>query len=163
MPETFVSLAAWLEPPVVAVLEDPPPPEPANESDVEPAIVEEDDGVTDAASDARRFRASVADAVACAVDDVLADIAGAVLARELELKPPELRRIVERALERVAPDHVVRVRVHPSDAARVCGESWTVVADDAVRPGDAMIDVRSGTIDVTLGARLAHVLESACA
>jgi flagellar biosynthesis/type III secretory pathway protein FliH len=115
----------------------------------------------EALGDLRRFRAAVSDAVDVAVGSVLCDIAAEVLARELELAPANLEAIVARACARHASEGVVCVRVHPDEAAQLREAGVDVIADSAVRRGDVLLHVRSGTIDVSLGARLAGVLDAA--
>jgi hypothetical protein len=77
------------------------------------------------------------------------------VARELQLAPCDVARIVER-VQRSAP--VVAVRVAAADAAQVT--QLPVVIDDALQPGDAVLEVAGGTVDARLGVRLAHVLEA---
>lgn len=108
----------------------------------------------------RRFRAAVSDAVDVAVRSVLCDVAADVLARELELAPANIEAIVTRACTRYASDGVICARVHPDEAAQVRNTGVDAIADPALRRGDAILCVRSGTIDVTLGARLGAVLDS---
>ncbi|HZZ00807.1 MAG TPA: FliH/SctL family protein [Candidatus Baltobacteraceae bacterium] len=109
----------------------------------------------------RRFGAAVRDAVDVAVSTLLCDVAAEVLARELELSPANVDSIVSRACARYASEKVVRVRAHPDEAAEVAYSGVDVVADSALRRGDVVLEVRTGTIDVTLGARLADVLDRA--
>lgn len=113
-----------------------------------------------AAAEVRRFRAAIRDAVDAAVAHLLRDIAAEILARELELAPVNIDAIVERACVRYASEGVVRVRVHPDEAAQISSADVDVVLDSELRLGDALLEVRSGTIDVTLGARLAGVLDA---
>jgi len=107
---------------------------------------------------ARRFRASLADALDAARDTLLRDVACDVLARELQVAPADVAAIVARALERYANDVPVRVRVHPGDVSFLADCTVNVAADSTLRPGDVAIDVRAGTIDASLGARLACAL-----
>jgi flagellar biosynthesis/type III secretory pathway protein FliH len=116
-------------------------------------------GASDAAADVRRFRAAVADAVAAAVDGLLCDIAAGVLARELELKPVDVRAVVARACLRHERERIVCVRAHPGEVDRLTDAGVDAVGDAQLRRGDVLLEVRTGTIDVTLGARLAAVLE----
>jgi hypothetical protein len=112
----------------------------------------------DALGAVRRFRASLADALDAARDTLLHDVACDVLGRELRLAPADIAAIVTRALERYANDVPVRVRVHPSDVSFLADCTVNVAADSKLRPGDVAIDVRAGTIDASLGARLACAL-----
>lgn len=132
--------------------------EEAVEAAVSPSTAETPTGAREAVAELRRFRAAVRDAVDVAVADLLRDIAAEVLVRELALAPANLEAIVERACDRYGSEGVVRIRVHPGDAAFVEVADVDVVLDSGLRHGDALLDVRSGTIDVTLGARLEDVL-----
>ena len=114
----------------------------------------------EAMGDVRRFRAAVRDAVDVTVRGVLCDVAAGVLARELALTPVNLQAIVARACERHAAQGIVRVRVHPDEAANVAEIAVDIVPDNSLRRGDALLEVRGGTIDVSLGARLADVLDA---
>jgi flagellar biosynthesis/type III secretory pathway protein FliH len=115
----------------------------------------------EALAEVRRFRAAVYDAVDVAVQTVLRDIAAEVLARELELAPANIEAIVARACSRFASESIVCVRVHPDEAVQLRNAGVDAIADPALRRGDAVLRVRSGTIDVSLGARLAAVLDGA--
>lgn len=114
----------------------------------------------EASAEVRRFRAAVRDAVDVTVREVLCDVAADVLARELRLAPADIDAIVTRACARSASEAVVRVRVHPDDVLRLERANVDVVPDPDLRRGDAMLDVCSGTIDLSLGARLSEILET---
>lgn len=154
MHDAFTPLARWLQPPA-AVDEKPPRTIVENANEEEEAFAFDD--VDDALSEARRFRAALADAIDCAAGDLLVTIASAVLGRELLLAPVDVRRIVESAIEDDARE-VVRVRVHPSDRPACDGAPYAVCVDDTLRPGDAVLEMSHGTIDARLGTRLARVL-----
>ncbi len=88
---------------------------------------------------------------------LLNDLAAHVLGRELELTPCELEAILQRALQHYAAEEPVRLRVHPEDAAGLqC--TVPVVPDETLARGDALLELRTGEIDASLGARLARVL-----
>jgi flagellar biosynthesis/type III secretory pathway protein FliH len=123
--------------------------------------VEERRGVFDALAAARRFHAALADAADAALDNLLRNIACDVLGRELALAPADVASIVAAALERYAADSPVRLRAHPDETSALGGFNLAVIADRGLRRGDVAIDVRAGTIDASLGARLEHVLDSA--
>lgn len=114
--------------------------------------------VVDALAAVRRFRAALADAVAAALDDLLRDIACDVLARELTLAPADVAAIAARALERYAADSPVSVRVHPDECSVLAGLDLTAIGDPGLRRGDVVVDLHSGTIDASLGARLECLL-----
>lgn len=148
MPEEFRSLAQMLAPPCEA-----PPLEIAVEdesAEAEAALLRE----------VRLFRANVAERVDAAVETLLRDIACDVLARELRIGPAEIDAIVLRALERYFSEEPLRVHVHPADAPRVTCDI-PVIADETLREGDAVIELRDGAIDASLGVRLDAVLREA--
>ncbi len=159
MLETFLPMRTWLErcsEPVTAIVETPLESEPEQEPEWKAWLERAD--IDDAIDEAKRFRALLADAVSCCVDDLLIDIAGDILARELLLAPCDVRAIVDRAIARYGVDPV-RIRVHPEDARLLETMDVSVVADDSLRAGDAVIETRYGSIDASLGVRLARVLE----
>ena len=115
-----------------------------------------DDGLL---REVRLFYAHIIEAVEAAVETLLEDIAADVLGRELLLGPVDIEAVVDRALQRFASEEPLRVRVHPEERSRVkCG--IPVVADDDLRPGDAIVELRSGSIDASFGARLAALLQA---
>ena len=119
-----------------------------------------DRAVDEALSEIRRFRAALADALDVMLGPLLRDIACNVLGRELTLEPEDVRTIVTRIRERACDDLPLTVRVHPQDVASLACTGLTVIADDTLRCGDAMLELRSGTIDASLGARVARVLHT---
>ena len=125
----------------------------ASLDDVPP--LRKDDVISGALRDARLFRARLADAFDDAVARLVRELATDVLARELRLAPVEIATLVRRVLER-AP--VIRVRVAPADAGFVRGVP--VLADPALAPGDAIVELGRGELDARLGVRLAAVLEA---
>lgn len=157
MPEAFVSLGEFLRPDV-APMDTVVPREQVVEEEsvtVEPAGALE----TPAACDhtlpgVRRFRAALDDTVQALASEIVRDIATTVLARELQLAACDMQAIVARAIESALSYAPVRVRVHPNDAAQLSALGVPVIADDSLRIGDVCIDVRNGTIDASLGARL---------
>jgi flagellar biosynthesis/type III secretory pathway protein FliH len=152
MPDGFVPLDRALR----------PVPEPPTISDeVAAAVVSMRDSepdLEDAAAEARRFRAALADALALSLERLVRDVACDVLARELLLAPVNVAAIAARALERYLDDGPLRVRVHPDDRVACATLDVPVVADERLRAGDVVLDVRCGTIDASLGARLETVL-----
>lgn len=158
MRDRFLSMGEWLRPVIAeetiiepfAELE-----EAAGESATSEAHVA---GVDEAIADVRRFRAALADALDVALETLLNDIACDVLCRELQLKPVDLQAIVERAKERFLFDDPVSIRIHPEELETIDDGQAKLVADSTLRRGDVVLEVRSGTIDATLGARLESVL-----
>jgi flagellar biosynthesis/type III secretory pathway protein FliH len=160
MSDAFVSLTDFLRTSRVPDRHDEEAVEPEAEvagadAGIEAEELPELDGVL---SEVRRFRAALADAVAFACTALLEDIAASVLARELQLLPADIAAIVAGALARYHEEDPLVIRVHPDDAVAMSALDVTIVADAGVRRADAFIELRCGTIDATLGARLARVL-----
>lgn len=154
-PEHFRSLASTLLAARKPSAEEPSFEMIATPHDTEP--VEASDDELQLTRDIRLFHARVIESVEAAVETLVSDIAADVLGRELLLEPADIEAIVDRALQRFAADEPLRIRVHADDARRVnCG--LPVVPDDRLRPGDAVIELRNGSIDASLGMRLATVL-----
>ncbi len=109
---------------------------------------------------ARRFRAGLADAVDVAVARLLPEIARDVLARELRLQPADIAGIVAGALERFAGEKALALRAHPSEAGTLADLPIAVVADGALCRGDAVLELRIGTIDLRMDSRLDAVLQA---
>jgi flagellar biosynthesis/type III secretory pathway protein FliH len=107
---------------------------------------------------ARRFHAALADALEAALQELLRAIASEVLARELRLGGPDVAAIVSAALDRFAGKRILSARAHPGDCAALAVLPIQCVADDSLMPGDVRIELQSGTIDLTLDARLDAVL-----
>lgn len=68
------------------------------------------------------------------------------------------RAALARALDGLDPSVVVRVRLHPADAALVADAARSagveVVADPSLRPGDAEADLPTGLVDARLSTAL---------
>lgn len=157
MPDQFRSLASMLRAVPHAAEDSVPPPVPAVQHD----DIAEDDAPShdeiELARDVRLFYARVMEAADAALEMLLAGIAQDVLARELLLAPADVEAIVDRALARCIADEPLHVRVHPDDAASVrCGVP--VAADERLNPGDAIVELRCGSIDASLAIRLAALL-----
>jgi hypothetical protein len=147
MPEAFVPLAQHVRAEYAPVA---PVPEP------EPASAP----VAAASHAVRRFHAALADALAAAKDDLLRDLACSVLARELALAPADVERIAIALLARVRDERPVRVRAHADDVSALAHIGVPVEVDERARRGDLTIVLRYGSIDASLGARLADVLRT---
>jgi hypothetical protein len=152
----FVPIARLLSP-TEAAQETTPAPQ-VDEIDTARPAHERDDPSRAALRDVRIFRAALADALESELSDLSRDVAIAILARELELAPVDVRAIARRALERAASHEVLSIRVHPSELNVLEDCELPASGDPALRRGDVAIDVRSGTIDATLGARLSEWL-----
>jgi hypothetical protein len=106
----------------------------------------------------RRFYAAVADAVDAAASDVMRDIASDVLARELALAPVELAGVTAKMLQRFACEEPLHVVAHRDDLAALRDLGAPVRVGESLRRGDVTLVLRYGSIDASLGARLADVL-----
>jgi flagellar assembly protein FliH len=151
-PDGFRSLAELLR---------EPRERPRAAAEVEPPEDSDEQGDVQAAAsrELRLFLARVAEALESSVEMLRNDIAAEVVGRELQLAPADLRTIVNRAIRRYASEVPVRVRVHPDDRDKLDGEFCTI-ADAQLRPGDAVLEVRGGAIDASLGVRLESVLRA---
>ena len=159
MSEEFVPLALFLRPSAV---------EPSCEHN--PGAADEDVRAPEIRAEAdenfraaRLFRAGLTDALDAAVDELLETIARDVLARELELDAACVAGIVASALDRHAAERVLSIRVHPADIEALSDAGLELIADRALRPGDVIIELRSGTIDLTVNARLDAALAASAA
>lgn len=114
---------------------------------------------SDVLAEVRRFRAALADALDAQLREIVREVACEVLGRELRLAPADVTAIATGALERYAADGPLRLRAHPLDARALETLELPIVADGALRRGDLTIELRSGTIDASLGARLEALLE----
>jgi flagellar biosynthesis/type III secretory pathway protein FliH len=152
MADEFVPLSVFLRAPSVEPVRDAPI---ATEAPALPALPAEYD---EALRAAKRFRAGIADAIDAALPSLLETIARDVLARELLLHGADLAAVVEAALDRC--DDVVSIRAHSSDLAAVRKLRVESRADDSLHPGDVCIDLRSGTIELSLEARVQSALRA---
>jgi len=152
----FVPIARLLQPPPAASPSVAPPP--AVEARAARPIRDCDDPSPAALREVRIFRAALADALEAQLSNLSRDVAIAVLARELELAPVDVRAIARRAIERAAPQEAISIRVHPSELSLLEDDGLPAAGDATLRRGDVAVDVRSGTIDATLGARLSEWL-----
>lgn len=152
MPETFRSLASMVLEGGPSAEDDAAPPRTDEHTDVQP--------VQEACREARLFAARLHETVGALAARMLEDIAADVLARELRMAPVDIACVIERAIARCLIDEPIRVRAHPDEASAVaCG--IPVVADERLRRGDAVLELRDGLMDCTLGARLSTVLHAA--
>lgn len=155
-PEGFRGLAELLRAPVTEAtpIMTAPPEEPLRDEVV-------------VARNLRLFHARIAEAVEDAVETLCNDLAAEVLGRELQLAPADIAAIVQRILQRYTLEMPVRVRVHP-DALAQFADSQTAAAtgalpaigDPGLRHGDAVLELRDGAIDASLGVRLEAVLRA---
>lgn len=161
-PEQFRSLASTLiaqrkpaeDEPAFSIVEDAI--DPIMDEVVDTGEADESDESADLLRDVRLFHARIIEAVEAAVETLAGDIAADVLGRELLLAPADMEAIVDRALQHYACEQPLRVRVHESDAAMTC--AVPVVPDARLRPGDAVIELRNGAVDASLGMRLTTLM-----
>ena len=106
----------------------------------------------------RLFNAHVREALDRRVHTLLADIAKEILARELVLAPADIAGLTASLLARHASASPFRMRVHSQDVLSLNACGVPVFADESLQPGDAVVDLRNGSIDVTLATRLEDVL-----
>lgn len=157
MSNVFVPLAEFLGPIASdAAIDRAPPPEPIAITPPASTSGELDETLRAA----RRFHAALADALEAAVANLVPIVVRDVLARELRLAPADLRAIAVAALDRFESENVLAIRVHPSDVAALDDMEFEKIADRALDPGDLILHLRSGTINLTLAARLEALLRA---
>lgn len=108
----------------------------------------------------RRFHAHLSEALERNLAALLRGLADEILARELTLAPVDVKALLDTSLQRFRHLDPLRVRVHPDDVRSLgtCGVS--VFADGALARGDVCIDLKNGSIDLTLPVRMQALLES---
>jgi flagellar biosynthesis/type III secretory pathway protein FliH len=157
-PDDFVALTAFLRPiPRQTKIESPataPADLPAPLDAQATALGERYDAML---REVRRFRAGLADALDAAAAELLPLIAREVLARELRLAPAEIGEIVRSAVARRGTE-VLAIRANPADLGKIADIEIERIADEVLRPGSVLIELRSGTIDLSLDARLEAVV-----
>jgi flagellar biosynthesis/type III secretory pathway protein FliH len=153
MAERFVSLAMLLC---------PPPEAPAQKETPSETLVsgESLDVTGPVLADVMTFRARLAEAFEGMRERLLTELATEVLARELQLAPVAIEAIARRLVTAFADEEPLALRVSPSDhgAVRI---DIPVEADAQLRRGDAVLVVRDGELESTLGIRLDAILRSA--
>lgn len=158
-PEEFRSLAAMLLTPAEPERVEPPIEIVEKEIEQSPELACAE---SELLRDVRLFHARVIELLESSVERLLCDVACDVLARELEIRPADIERIVDRALHRYASEQPLRIRVHPNEAASLqC--SVPAIADADLARGDAIVELRDGFIDASLGVRLQAVLRALAA
>lgn len=157
-PENFRALASLLRPAhAPEIAESGEEQEPSEERDDPGEAFVATHADAEIIREIRLFHARVQEGVEDAVDALLTDIAAHVVARDLQIAPADLKKIVDRALERFFGEEPMRIRVSPNEAAAL-EIGVPVVADDSLREGDAILELRTGCVEATLGVRLAAVL-----
>jgi flagellar assembly protein FliH len=91
-------------------------------------------------------------------------IARRVVRRELTIDPQAIVGLVRAALEQLASQEAVRIRLHPSDeaAVRAClGDAGSpaveVTADATLERGSAVFETPRGNLDASANAQLAEI------
>lgn len=120
-----------------------------------------DDARERAIAESRRWYARLRDALDAACERLLCELAAGVLARELQLAPCDLGALLA-GIRNEMLGEPLRVRLHPEDCARWKDASLPCCADATLSPGDALLELREGSIDARFGVRLQAVLD-ACA
>jgi flagellar biosynthesis/type III secretory pathway protein FliH len=146
--DQFVPLAVLLRPQPAE--QDEPASEPPRAPELSRSPTETDEAIRAA----RLFRAGIADALEAEVGELLRRIARDVLGRELLLASADVKAVVDAALERHAGETALAIRVHPADLEALAASPLERISDDRLRRGDVIIEMRSGTIDASLDARL---------
>ncbi len=146
---SFVPLTLFLRPARAQ------PRQPAEDVPVEPPVAAE---LAETLAAARRFHAGLRDALDVALSELLQRIAHDVLGRELILAGPDIAAIVGSALERFSRENVLSVRVNPRDVDALREFEFEAIVDPAMRRGDVALELRSGTIDLSLSVRLSAAL-----
>ena len=121
------------------------------------AALNEDRLHEDRSREVRLFSAHLREAMDRALASLLADIAREVLGRELALAPADIAALVDVTLQRHLQAQPLRVRVHRDDLHSFSNCEIPVVVDNALTRGDAMIELRNGTVDLALAARIEDV------
>jgi flagellar assembly protein FliH len=96
-------------------------------------------------------------------------VARKVLNRELRLDPVSVARIAEAALQQVAIDGAVKLRVNPAEYEALstywqrahgvaeADRTYEIISDEAVTPGGVIIDTRAGTVDARIETQLEEI------
>lgn len=160
--EEFVPLAVFLQP-VERPVPSPPPREfeCVDASLTRPQRSHASDDLGETLAAVRCFRAALADALEVAVQSMLPMIVPGIVGQELRIGPPDLTAIVAKAVEDFGREHVLTIRVRPEEIGAIADLGANVVADNRLPRGDVAIELRSGTIDMSLRARLDALLANA--
>ena len=158
-PSTFRSLASLLRDDG-GCLESPANEDEAIECSADLAdAIDAQSSLADLLREMRLFHARLNELLEQSVAALRADIASDVLARELQTSPADVAAIAKRLAARFMDEHPVRIRVHPDEAHLVdCG--IPIAGDRGLHRGDAVLELRNGIVDASLGVRLQGVLEA---
>jgi flagellar biosynthesis/type III secretory pathway protein FliH len=128
---------------------------------VHPQRAHASDELSETLSAVRCFRAALVDALEVAVQNLLPAIARDVLGRELRIESADLAAIIGEAVERFGREQVLVIRGRSDEIGALESLGVRLIADDRFPLGDAEIELRSGTIDMRLRARLEALLTDA--
>lgn len=169
MPDGFCSLATILaqrasapHPSVASSTDDHSPRDAARiPAAAEPRVVDVrvSDLLDGFVAELARLRARAAEHLEQEAETLLAQLADRILARELLVAPANIEALVTEALNELASDARVVVRVSPADATRL-GERVPHEVDQMLQPGDFAVDVPGGNYDASFQTRLETVLAS---
>lgn len=93
-------------------------------------------------------------------------VASRVVERQIEDCPDGIREVVRSALAAAGSVRVVRVRVHPNDQPFLetvwstlgsGDQSFTLVADESVKPGGCVVDTAAGFVDAQPEVRIEEI------
>ncbi len=160
--DEFISLDAWF-----ALGRAVSPAPPSEDSAIVEPLGDATDGTRDEArehvvAESRRWYARLHDALDAACERLLCELAAGVLARELQLAPCDLAAVLAGVREEMLGEPLC-VRLHPDDCALWNDPTLPCRADAALAPGDAVLELREGSIDARFGVRLQAVLDACTA
>lgn len=111
--------------------------------------------LSESINEVMRLRARAAEAFERKAEEMLADLAMAVLGRELRSERADLAAIVAQMRARLGEESAVIIRIAPEEAHLVDGP---VKPDESLGYGDLVFEVEDGELDLRLGTRIAAVL-----
>lgn len=114
-----------------------------------------------AANEGKQLRDDIAGQAAAVVARAVSLAVRRVVAEYYEAEPSRTASLVAEALRAAAGQEILAIRVHSglveAVSASLADVSSYIRPDDAVEIGGCVIDVRNGTIDATLDARLSLI------
>jgi len=135
-------------------------------------------GMADVAAEAQQLRAVLAHMAAPVAEldgrteqalvALMLELARRLVQQELVADPTKMLGIVRDAVSHLAqPVRGLRVRLHPDDARVVNehlsseegGESWVIVADRKMMPGDCIVESDTSRVDARLDTRQAQLAQ----
>jgi len=161
MAEDFVSFASLL---TVQPREEVPTPPPISRPPVDapPARAASPQLVAllaSFASEIVRLRARATEIVENEAEALLQQIAARVLVRELELAPADIAALCASVRDEWREAHPIRFRVAAEDMPRLTSLGELLEPDPSLHPGELVVDLADGTLDLRLGTRLAAIID----